>query len=69
MLEISFLAFNTEDSSAYPRCVALPRSRLGEPAFSALVFGMIASTHSFPGFGTMSLSLTKLHHVHNWESK
>ena len=49
-----------------PRCVALPRSRFAEPAFSALVFGMIATTHSIPGFGTISLSSTKLH---IWESK
>ena len=69
MLETSFLVSDTEDSSVCPRCVALPRSRLAEPALSALVFGVIASTHSFRRFGTMSLSLTKLLQVHNWESK
>ena len=69
MLEISFLASDTEGSSAFSRCVALPQSRLAEPSFSALVFGMIAATHSFPGFGTMSLSLTELLQVHNLESK
>ena len=68
MLERSFLASDTEDLSASPMCVAVPRSRLAEPAFSALVFVMIASTHSFPVLGTMSLSLTKFQ-VHNWESK
>ena len=69
MLETCFLVSDTEDSSVSTRCVALPRSRLAEHAFSALVFGVIASTHSFRGFGTMSLSLTKLLQVHNWESK
>ena len=49
--------------------VAAPWGRLAAPAFSALVFGMIATTHQIPGFGTMSSSLTKLLQVHNWESK